>query len=76
MFALLPVVAVGDALGLADEDTQLVDAVRDRCWSGSVAVVADRRCSAASSSGDRTGLIAAGIAAVYPYLWVNDGLIM
>ena len=27
-------------------------------------------------AGDRVGLIAAGIAAVYPYLWVNDGLIM
>jgi 4-amino-4-deoxy-L-arabinose transferase-like glycosyltransferase len=26
--------------------------------------------------GDRTGLFAAGIAAVYPYLWINDGLIM
>ena len=27
-------------------------------------------------NGDRTGLVAAGIAAVYPNLWVNDGLIM
>ncbi len=27
-------------------------------------------------AGDRAGLIAAGIAAVYPNLWVNDGLIM
>lgn len=26
--------------------------------------------------GERTGLIAAAIAALYPYLWVNDGLIM
>jgi 4-amino-4-deoxy-L-arabinose transferase-like glycosyltransferase len=26
--------------------------------------------------GDRVGLIAAGIAAVYPNLWVNDGLVM
>ena len=27
-------------------------------------------------AGDRAGLIAAGIAAVYPNLWVNDGLVM
>ena len=27
-------------------------------------------------SGDRAGLIAAGIAAIYPNLWVNDGVIM
>ncbi len=26
--------------------------------------------------GDRVGWLAAGLAAVYPYLWVNDGLIM
>lgn len=26
--------------------------------------------------GDRVGWVAAGIAAIYPYLWVNDGLIM
>jgi 4-amino-4-deoxy-L-arabinose transferase-like glycosyltransferase len=27
-------------------------------------------------TGERTGLVAAGIAAVYPNLWVNDGLVM
>ncbi len=27
-------------------------------------------------SGDRVGLIAAGLAAVYPNLWINDGLVM
>lgn len=27
-------------------------------------------------AGEAAGLVAAGIAAVYPYLWVNDGLIM
>jgi len=27
-------------------------------------------------AGDTAGLVAAGVAAVYPYLWVNDGLIM
>lgn len=27
-------------------------------------------------AGETTGLVAAGLAAVYPYLWVNDGLIM
>jgi 4-amino-4-deoxy-L-arabinose transferase-like glycosyltransferase len=27
-------------------------------------------------AGDRAGLIAAGIAAVYPNLWINDGLVM
>ncbi len=27
-------------------------------------------------AGDAAGLVAAGLAAVYPYLWVNDGLIM
>jgi 4-amino-4-deoxy-L-arabinose transferase-like glycosyltransferase len=27
-------------------------------------------------AGDRAGLLAAGIAAVYPNLWVNDGLVM
>ena len=31
---------------------------------------------ARSLAGDRAGLIAAGIAAIYPNLWVNDGLIM
>jgi 4-amino-4-deoxy-L-arabinose transferase-like glycosyltransferase len=27
-------------------------------------------------AGDRAGLVAAGIAAVYPNLWINDGLVM
>jgi 4-amino-4-deoxy-L-arabinose transferase-like glycosyltransferase len=27
-------------------------------------------------SGDRAGLVAAGLAAVYPGLWINDGLVM
>ena len=27
-------------------------------------------------AGDRAGLIAAGVAAVYPNLWINDGLVM
>jgi 4-amino-4-deoxy-L-arabinose transferase-like glycosyltransferase len=29
-----------------------------------------------SVAGDRAGLLAAGVAAVYPNLWINDGLVM
>ena len=42
---------------------------------GSVGVVLIGLLGAAVG-GSRTGLIAAGLAAVYPFLWVNDGVVM
>jgi 4-amino-4-deoxy-L-arabinose transferase-like glycosyltransferase len=41
-----------------------------------VAVVAGIGLLGRALAGDRAGLIAAGIAAVYPNLWMNDGLVM
>lgn len=35
-----------------------------------------RRLAGGPGAGDRAGLLAAGLAAVYPILWVNDGLIL
>lgn len=74
VFALVPVVATGDALGLDAEDTQLL--MRFEIALVGLAVVFLIGLLGREVGGDRTGLIAAGIAAVYPYLWVNDGLIM
>ena len=41
-----------------------------------LAVVALTALLAREVAGDTAGLIAGGLAAVYPFLWVNDGLIM
>lgn len=35
-----------------------------------------RRLAGGPGAGDRAGLLAAGLAAVYPILWVNDGLVL
>lgn len=35
-----------------------------------------RRVAASSGRGDRVGIVAACIAAAYPNLWINDGLVM
>jgi 4-amino-4-deoxy-L-arabinose transferase-like glycosyltransferase len=74
VFALVPVAAVGDALGLDDEDSQL--AMRFEVALAGLAAVALIGLLGRELAGDRVGLIAAAIAAVYPYLWVNDGLLM
>jgi 4-amino-4-deoxy-L-arabinose transferase-like glycosyltransferase len=74
VFMLIPVASVGDALGLHEEDTQVLM----RFWVGlyGLLVVALIGLLGRELVGNRTGLIAAGIAAVYPYLWINDGLLM
>jgi 4-amino-4-deoxy-L-arabinose transferase-like glycosyltransferase len=41
-----------------------------------LAVVALTALLARAVAGDAAGLIAGGLAAIYPFLWVNDGLIM
>jgi 4-amino-4-deoxy-L-arabinose transferase-like glycosyltransferase len=74
VFALIPVAAVGNALGLHDEDSQLV--MRFEIALFGLLAVFLIGLLGRELVGDRTGLIAAGIAAVYPYLWINDGLIM
>jgi 4-amino-4-deoxy-L-arabinose transferase-like glycosyltransferase len=74
VLALVPVAKVGDWLGLAAEDSQL--AMRFEIALVGLGVVALVGLLGRELAGDRTGLIAAGIAAVYPFLWVNDGLIM
>lgn len=74
VFALVPVAWIGDRLGMNDEDSQLV--MRFEIGLVGVAVVLLIGLLGRELVGDRTGLVAAGIAAVYPYLWINDGLIM
>ncbi len=74
VLALVPVAKIGDALGLADEDSQLM--MRFEVALVGLGAVFLIGLLGRELAGDRTGLIAAGIAAVYPYLWVNDGLIM
>lgn len=74
VFALVPAVAIGNGLGLDAEDTQLM--MRFEIMFVGLGAVLLIGLLGRELAGDRTGLIAAGIAAVYPYLWVNDGLIM
>ncbi|MGZ4688489.1 MAG: ArnT family glycosyltransferase [Acidimicrobiia bacterium] len=74
VFALVPMVAIGNGLGMDDEDTQLM--MRFEIALVGLGAVVLIGLLGRELLGDRTGLIAAGIAAVYPYLWVNDGLIM
>ncbi len=74
VFAIIPAMKAGDVLGLDAEDTQLL--IRFEIALVGLGVVFLIGLLARELAGDRTGLIAAAIAAVYPYLWVNDGLIM
>ena len=74
VFAILPVIATGDALGFAESTTQLI--VRFQMLLTGLAGIVLMALLARRLAGDTAGLIAAGIAALYPYLWVNDGLIM
>jgi 4-amino-4-deoxy-L-arabinose transferase-like glycosyltransferase len=74
VIAMIPMVVVGNALGMDDEDNQL--AMRFEVMFAGLFAVFLIGLLGRELVGDRTGLIAAGIAAVYPYLWINDGLIM
>jgi 4-amino-4-deoxy-L-arabinose transferase-like glycosyltransferase len=74
VFTILPVIAAGDAIGFAESTTQLL--VRFEMLLIGLCGVALMAMLARRLAGDTAGLIAAGIAALYPYLWVNDGLIM
>lgn len=74
VFALIPMVVIGDALDMSDEDSQL--AMRFEIMVFGLLAVFLIGLLGRELVGDRTGLIAAGIAAVYPYLWINDGLLM
>jgi 4-amino-4-deoxy-L-arabinose transferase-like glycosyltransferase len=74
VFALVPVIAFGDGIGLHEEDTQLL--LRFEIALVGLAVVLLIGLLGREVAGDRAGLIAAGLAAIYPYLWVSDGLIM
>jgi 4-amino-4-deoxy-L-arabinose transferase-like glycosyltransferase len=74
VFAILPVVAGGDAIGLAQSTTQLI--VRFQMLLTGLAGIVLMALLARRLAGEAAGLIAAGIAALYPYLWVNDALIM
>ena len=74
VFAILPVIATGDRLGFAESTTQLV--VRFEMLLIGLFGIVLMALLTRRLAGDTAGLIAAGIAALYPYLWVNDGLIM
>jgi len=74
VFALVPVAWVGDRLGVADETSQL--AMRFEIAAVGLGVVLLVGLLGREVAGDRVGLVAAAVAAAYPYLWVNDGLIM
>jgi 4-amino-4-deoxy-L-arabinose transferase-like glycosyltransferase len=74
VFTILPVIATGDAIGLAESTTQLI--VRFQMLLTGLVGIVLISLLARRLAGDTAGLIAAGIAALYPYLWVNDGLIM
>src|SRR4029079_15215769 len=68
------VVAGGDAIGLAQSTTQLI--VRFQMLITGLAGIVLMALRARRLAGETAGLTAAGIAALYPYLWVNDALIM
>ena len=74
VFAILPVIWAGDQLGFAESSTQLV--VRFEILTVGLFGIVLMAMLARRLAGETAGLIAAAIAAVYPYLWVNDGLIM
>ncbi len=74
VFAILPVIWAGDQLGLAEPTTQLI--VRFEILIVGLFGIVLMAMLARRLAGETAGLIAAGIAAIYPYLWVNDGLIM
>ncbi len=74
VFTILPVIATGDRLGLAESTTQL--AVRfEMMFIGLFGIVL-MAFLARRLAGETAGIVAAVIAALYPYLWVNDTLIM
>jgi 4-amino-4-deoxy-L-arabinose transferase-like glycosyltransferase len=74
VLALVPVAWIGNELGVADKTSQT--AMRVEIALVGLLGVAAIGLLGREIGGDRTGLVAAGIAALYPYLWVNDGLIM
>lgn len=74
VFVILPIIWAGDQIGLAESTTQLV--VRFEILLIGLFGIVLMAMLARRLAGDGAGLIAAGIAAAYPYLWVNDGLIM
>ncbi|MEP6624065.1 MAG: glycosyltransferase family 39 protein, partial [Acidimicrobiia bacterium] len=74
VFAILPIIAAGDQVGFAESTTQLV--VRFEMLLIGLCGIVLMALLARRLAGDTAGLIAAGIAALYPYLFVNDGLIM
>ena len=74
VFAILPVIWAGDELGLAEPTTQLV--VRFEIMVVGLFGIVLMAMLARRLAGETAGLVTAGVAAIYPYLWVNDGLIM
>ena len=74
VFTILPVIAAGDAIGFAESTTQLL--VRFEMMLLGLAGIVLIALLARRLAGDAAGLIAAGLAALYPYLWINDTLIM
>jgi 4-amino-4-deoxy-L-arabinose transferase-like glycosyltransferase len=74
VFALVPVAWVGDRLDLSTDTSQLL--MRFEIMVVGLAGVVLLALLGREIAGETVGLVAAGIAAVYPYLWVNDGLIM
>jgi len=74
VFTILPVIATGDRLGLAEPTTQLV--VRFEMLLLGLCGIVLMALLARRLAGETAGLVAAVIAALYPYLWINDTLIM
>ncbi len=74
VFALVPVAWFGNALGMSEESSQTL--MRFEIALVGVGGVFLIGLLGRAAAGDMAGWLAAGIAAVYPYLWVNDGLIM
>ncbi len=74
VLALVPVAWVGDRLGVDDDTSQL--AMRLEIALVGLGVVVLVALVGREVANETVGLLGAGIAAVYPYLWVNDGLIM